>query len=236
MTKFSFEVPIKHLSAFDDLQDFTFVLSYLCENPVYERYLREKANEGLSSIWIDNSFNELETSEPLDFLLYQRTLLNASRIIAPDHPKWGTDEILNSYRHTKAHISSDYIIVVVSSMEMYKQARAEGARNFAVSYWTREGFTFEELKSIPQVHFLGLLNIPELQEVRPISCDTSMPVKLAMKGMSLTDWAKEAYPHIHTKDLGKHGMDFFNAELTLDEIKLARRNTWELKETVNTKA
>jgi len=236
MTKFSFEVPIKHLSAFDDLQDFILVLSFLCERPAYHQYLMEKEREGLKQIWIDNSFNELEAADDPHMMLYWMKYYQASRVVAPDALEWDSQEMLDSFLRIKRHIDPGKIIVVTHNFQMYKVLKQQGVEHFAVAYRKRPKWNTSDLRKVSNVHFLGLNNIIELIKCKPLSCDTSMPIKLAMKGMSLRNWANEGYPHIHTKDLGKHGMDFFNAELTLEEIKLARRNICQLKEIVNTKA
>ena len=71
-------------------------------------------------------------------------------------------------------------------------------------------------------HFLGLISIPEIRDFHPPTCDTSMPIKLAMKGMMLRDWAAKDYPHIYTHELGNQGEDYFNAKLTTEQLEQAR--------------
>ena len=107
--------------------------------------------------------------------------------------------------------------------------------NFAVSYWVRDSFTPTDLCLVSQegIHFLGLLSIPEILQYRPRTCDTSMPIKLALRNETIRDWAGKGYPHVHTKDLGFEGKDFFNATMTDKQLKLAKSNIEHLKEVIN---
>jgi len=236
MTKFSFEVPLKHLQDFDDLQDYFFTLSILYKKPEYTTYIRDKVCQGLKTIWLDNSFNETFQADGIDTLVQISWRYPFSRIICPDDISWSKEQISKAFIELANKIDVNRILVVVSNMEMYEYLKMQGAQHFAVSYWVRQkNFTLEELDNIPNVHFLGMLDIAELQLIKPISCDTSMPVKIACVGLDLDEWISSGCVHINTKDLGHHGKDFFDMTLDNWTLNLARRNICRLKELVNSR-
>lgn len=232
--KFSFEVPLNHLIDFHDLQDFHFTLSILYEHQTYQEYIRFIKQEGLSQIWLDNSYNEKMKADEVETLVLIRNTYGASRVIAPDSPSWDIQQISDAYHKTVSRLNIDSVIVVVRNQEMYYELRRQGALHFAVSYHSRrEGFTEGQLYKIPNLHFLGLLTPEEIRLCQPSSCDTSIPIKLALKHIRLDDWVEMGCPHIHTKDLGTEGKDFFHSSMTPFQIKLARTNIKRLKEVCN---
>ena len=232
MTKFSFEVPIKHLDDFDEDQDFIFSLSILYTSTEYKLYIRDVLRKGLKTLWLDNSWNETGEADDLSHLTRLAYNYNVQRVIAPDDPTWSIKDIERSYFSTVGDMGVSRTIVVVSSPQMYIALKLSGAQHFAVAYRTRPGWDTEHLLTVENVHFLGLNDVPELLECKPLSCDTSMPIKLAITGRTLRQWQAEGYPHIHTKDLGHHGQDFFQAEMTTKEIDLAKENICMLKNAV----
>lgn len=231
MTKFSFEVPLDHLNDFDDLQDFTFALSVLDSDVRYQRYLFDKMIGGLSPIWMDNSYNETQQADDPERLALLYMKYKCTRVISPDSPKWSAKQIAEAFQKTANLIDLEDIIVVVSSIEMVDELHKLPIRpvHHAVSYWTRgqwSNYSLQQLKP----HFLGLLSVDELIRCKPPSCDTSMPIKLAIQRITLREWQDQGCPHIHTKDLGLHGSDFFNYKMSKQEIDLARENICKLKE------
>lgn len=235
-TKFSFEVPIKYLDDFDEDQDFIFTLSLLLQDEslagdVYRRYVRDILRQGLRTVWIDNSFNELAeaTEEHELFRLFR--FYDAQKVISPDSPHWDKDQIFFAFKELLRHgISKDRIITVISSWDMYQYLRENGSEHFAASYWVREeNFSYQQLFNIPGLHLLGFLNPGEIKNVQPASCDTSMPIKLALINKTYSRWLVEGCPHINTRDLGPAGRDYFLATMNEDQIKLAKDNIKELK-------
>lgn len=228
MTKFAFEVPIPHLNDFHRYQDFIFTLSILYEDPDYLSYLLKVKEEGLKTIWLDNSFNEtfeVETPEKL----YKLSLCSqASKVICPDHINWNADRLAESFRAMhKLGINKAQLLGVASDFESFKRLYNEGCTTIGVSYWVRSSWTYEQLLQVKdkcQLHFLGLNDMIELRAVQPHSCDTSMPIKLALQGQSLRNWAEQGYPHINTKDLGLRGRAFFQADLSPLELQLSFDN------------
>jgi len=229
MIKFSFEVPIKHLDDFDEYQDFVFALSMLVHNQKYKDYLLKKQHQGLTTLWIDNSFNETFEADGAVYLASIFHFYSAQRVVAPDSIYWDTKQIVTAYKQMRQRLWPKEIIVAPQTFEIYKALREEGALHFAVSYWVRNKWTLEELQQIPNLHFLGCLGNKELIDVRPASCDTGMPIKLAMQDTSVMDWIWKGCPHIHNKDLGLHGRDYFQAVLTPEQLALAKANILELK-------
>lgn len=246
MTKFSFEVPLKHLNDFDEDQDYHFCLSMLFDRPEYEEYHRQVRNKGLKTIWIDNSFNEKFEADKESDLIYLFNQFHATRVVAPDSIHWETDQIKKSFINISRHTSRRATILVCRNYKMYTDLQGLFPGTFAVSYWKRPGsqyaeWTTHQLQLVTgeaNLHFLGLNSIQELLDVRPLSCDTSMPVKLALVNQTLRQWIENGCPHINTKDLGVHGSDFFNTTMTTQQIDLAKENIQCLRQllTPNTTA
>lgn len=231
MTKFSFEVPLKHLYEFEDDQDFHFTLSTLYHYQEYQEYLHHVKAKGLSTLWLDNSYNEKKEADDASTLFLLNELWRPQRVVCPDSPKWTTQQIADSFEIMRKRLPVDDLLVVVRNQEMYLDLKDMGCKNFAVSYHSRrEGFTQRQMYALLNLHFLGLLEPEEVRLIRPTSCDTSMPVKIAMKGWHLVDWISMGCPHIHTADLGLEGKSFFEAEMTHWQLNLAHNNIKRLKE------
>jgi hypothetical protein len=229
-TAFSFEVPIKHLELFEDFQDFHFTLSMLYSESVYSTFYLWQKKLGLKTIWLDNSYNEKMKADSAHELIPTFKVLGAHKVISPDDPSWPLERIKAAYLNMCVMIPSEQVIVVVNSPQMLQEMKQVGASNFALSYWVRPKLTPEELYEMRECHFLGLLDPFEISRCNPRSCDTSMPIKLALQKKTIEEWIEEGCPHVNTKDLGKDGMDFFHRELTEEEIELSMRNIIDLKE------
>lgn len=231
---FSFEVPHNHLWEFHDEQDFIFALQQNTKVTRYARYLEEVHNEGLKRIWMDNGFNEIGAPcTPKDlFMTYDN--FRSSRVVAPDSPNWDTEGIAFAFRLMLRYVPAENVIAVVRSKSMYEALLTDGAVHFAASYHSRrEGFTDDEMMSIEGLHFLGLLDPFEVKRIRPLTCDTSMPIKLALRNQEMGEWMSKGCEHIHTRDLGLHGGDFFSATLTEEQLALAHENIKHLRRIVN---
>jgi hypothetical protein len=234
MTKFSFEVPLAHLEDFHDLQDYYFTLSKLYNKEKYIRFMSKVRSTGLHTMWLDNSYNEKMVADDPYELIETFNSFRLDRIIAPDDPSWDANKIALEFVKVAEHIGEWNTICVVSSPLMMEYMITEyGAKNFALSYWVRPKLSEYSLSQMRSCHFLGLLSVPEIMKYKPPSCDTSMPIKLAMQRKSLMEWAHDGYPHVHTKDLGSEGDDFFNMKMTNEQVTLARDNIKRLKEACN---
>lgn len=230
-TKFSFEVPITHLRDFEDLQDFHFMLSpLLVQSFPYATFYQEQKAKGLKTLWLDNGFNEQGFPDMADRLIELAQNYRVSKVISPDAPNWPSLAILNHYYEMTKRLLEERVIVVVNSAETFDllgDAMILGCT--AIPYRCRpemSGLLRNNPDWVKRSHFLGLNSVPELLEYRPRSCDTSMPIKLALKGQTLRDWAEEGYPHVHTV------MNFFHLRMTDKEVDLARNNIISLKEAV----
>lgn len=230
MTKFSFEVPIRHMEEFDDLQDYYFTLSYLYRQVQYYKSIIAIRDKGEKTIWLDNSYNELLEAEQLSTLVEIATTIRPAKIISPDSPKWDKIQIAEAFKEARKHFKRSQLIAVVKDLDMLEYMRINEAQHFAVSYWNRP--LVDQKKMMP-CHFLGLFNPMEIKEFQPPTCDTSMPIKLALQSKTIYDWRDEGYPHIFTHELGIAGDDYFNAKMTKKQIWQARQNIKELKEMCN---
>ncbi len=240
-TKFSFEVPMNHLYDFHEDQDFIFTLEHLFDtkcNPqadLYQQYTSFVHTEGLKTVWLDNGFNELEkASDPSD-MIYIAHHVKPAKVISPDDPKWPIEKIINSYMEMISKtFTRDQLIPVASDMKMARNLIKQlGTPHLAISYWVRDQWDYDDLLEVKDavfLHFLGLLNPEEIQTIRPETCDTSMPIKLALIDQHFETWCVKGCPHIHTKDLGACGQSFFETRMTDKQIMLAKENIKTLKE------
>lgn len=232
MTYWSFEVPIKHLEFFEEDQDFNFTLSILYKDPEYLKYYMYQVAHRIKCVWLDNSVNETNQPDSCGDLCLLANEIFPDCIISPDGVGWDTKQITEAMHKMMIEAPIDSRIYgVFSSWEMFQYLKELNC-GLAVSYEHRHKFTDEQMHEIVrhQTHFLGLVSIHEIKTFKPLSCDTSMPIKLALQGMSIQDWIIRGCPHIHTRDLGLNGMDFFKAKLTPTELKLAKKNIHDLKE------
>ena len=234
-TNFSFEVPTAHLEDFADLQDYFFCLSMLCNDPHYVSFHRRQAMYGCKQIWLDNSFNETGVADNVNALHSNILELRAHKLVIPDDLKWSTDQMISSYNACSSLLPNHMILTVVTTEEMHKALTACGARHFALPYRTRlaayaPGFPPGILEWAKGFHFLGLCSLEEIQVLQPPTCDTRMPIKLALRGWDLRKWYSEGEPHIHTRDIVD---SFFSAKLTKSELVLAKNNIIMLKEMCN---
>lgn len=227
MTRFSFEVPLAHLNDFSTEQDYIFSLSKLYKIPVYQEWIERMHNEG-KVIILDNSFNEdgYPTSAAELAEIYHTGIVDT--VIAPDHLDWEIRQTLESANALHEHgVPKDAIIIVVKDDDWTGYYRSCGYSHFAVSFY-RRFCSIEKLLTFKKHHFLGLVSMKEIELAKPPTCDTSIPIKLALMHKSIGEWEREGHPHIFTTD------DFLNAKMTDEEIRLAKANILTLKRASNT--
>ena len=229
MVKFSFEVPLHHLKDFEEDQDFLFTLSILYQYKEYREYVRNSNLE----LWIDNSYNETQEADSRETLRRLYEEYNPRYVIAPDSPHWPVEQLRTEFLRTAERIPRDRLILVIPDYRHYQVLRHLQPARWAVSYWVRRLWHDDELTQLPNPHFLGMLDHAELSYLKPLTCDTSIPIKLGMMHMSFKDWYHEGAPHIHTKDLGHQGDAFFRARMTDKQIQIAKDNIKYLKRRVN---
>uniref|UniRef100_A0A6M3KFZ2 Uncharacterized protein n=1 Tax=viral metagenome TaxID=1070528 RepID=A0A6M3KFZ2_9ZZZZ len=223
MTMFSFEVPLRHLQEFHDLQDYLFALSFLTKEEEYREYLQ---NRGDKMLVLDNSFNELQVAQSAQEMRQASLGLSPMYVISPDSDSWGTEEMIQSYNQMlEIGFTQDEIILPIRSSKEYLTAFQSRVRHMAIPYEYRP--LFPEAFPWSSMHFLGLRDPLEIRMCRPLSCDTSMPVKVALKGWTLREWILKCCPHENTAP------EFFSIEMTQEQIMLARANILELKEMCN---
>lgn len=218
MTKFSFEVPLAHMEEFDRYQGFYLALSFLCESSKwYKGFFKKKKEEGKMVI-LDNSFNELGVPDEPSTLIKLFTELKADFVVSPGPDSWGFEELKKAYKEMIKYVPQEKVLPIVRTREEYEWFKSQGVSNYCVPFEYRPALSSNILNLA--YHFLGLLNPWEIRRFNPVSCDTGMPIKLALKGKTIWDWVVEGCPHINTKDI----KGFFDVKMTPTELDLARRN------------
>ncbi len=223
-TLWSFEAPIKHLQDFDDLQDIQFTLSMLFTNPEYYQHMTQHRNKPL---WLDNSYNEKGKADDPDKLLQLANEIHPDITVSPDNPKWPESQLKETFNRMLTFLPRRNLMLVAPTYQHYKKLKFLNPGIWGISYWNRGEWLHTNLLSMCQkekTHFLGLLHPREIQLYRPYSCDTSMPIKLALQDMTIQDWVDQGCQHIYTKP------DFFDLEMSDTEIHTARANIKTLKE------
>ena len=225
MTRFSFEVPIKHLNDFHEDQDYIFSLSFLFSDQDYCRYITKNEKFHI----LDNSYNELGEPQSLDSLLTLYKHYKTDLLVCPDSDQWDSKRTVMSFAEAASIIGTNQVIGIGRS-----QTEIQALTKLGCSYLA---IPFEHRLCLPipmfsPIHFLGLNNIMELLAYEPETVDTSMPIKLALKNLTINQWVMLGCPHINTKDLIQ-SCDFFHMKMKVTEIKLAKTNINRLKEIVS---
>jgi len=233
MTKFSFEVPHAHLEDFTDLQDFHFALSLHCKYKKYSNYFLRQATQGTSQVWLDNSFNETGLADEPTKLIKIGDKIGAHKIIVPDNPTWSTNKVARIFKKSTKMIPASKAIVVVNSPEMLEEMQRQGALCWALSYHVRlphyqSGGSWQDFEWAKDCHFLGLCSVEEIIKLNPPTCDTSMPIKLALQGIRLRTWHEQGSPRVH-RPPGMDKLSYYDTIMTKSEILLARENILTLK-------
>ena len=214
MTKFSYEVPLAHLEDFDPYQDLYFALSFLCDDPYYVRFVKERSKDRL--IILDNSFNELGVPDTPSKMARLFDELNADMVVSPDCDGWSLEQLKASYKEMISLVPKEKVLVVVKSREERDMFLEEGVFYYCTTYEQRARLPLNLLTLC--YHFLGLLSPWEIKRHNPISCDTSMPLKLALQERTIPGWIQDGCPHIKTT------LAFFDLMLTKEQLALAKRN------------
>jgi hypothetical protein len=237
--QFSFEVPTAHLDDFNEYQDFHLVLSHLCLNNDYIDFYKSESELGLKSIWLDNGFNENKKADEVHDMLWAYREIKAVKLFSPDDLNWSFTQILNSYDSVVRHISNKCVIPVLKNRTYYDLFASKRTTTIiSVPFRKRPDgvdpeWTTGQLAALCEhewVHYLGLNSIQELNVVRPISCDTSMPIKLAIIGTSTYAWMEQGCYKVHRSTISG---DFFDYKLSDKQIEQAIININQLKEAVN---
>jgi hypothetical protein len=230
MNGFSFEVPLDNLNDFNEEQDYIFALSFLCRDKRYLKYLRDMKDSGLK-ITLDNSYNELKVATPVKDMLSISEEINADYVICPDDDTWTEVKYLTIFNQMASKINPSKLFLIARNPMHFLTFEREGILNIAIPYEFRPkytgqpslegygyGYTKETKRYLRGSHFLGLNTLNEPVKYQAKSCDTSMPIKLAVKGISIKEWVKERCYHIDTIP------EFFDLRLSKKQIKLAKDN------------
>lgn len=222
MTRFAYEVPLAHLEDFEEYQDIHFALSFLCRKEKrYFDYM--KSMVGKKKVILDNSFNELGEPDEPEEMAKTFHLLEADMVVSPDSDDWPLDRMSWAYNKMLDYCPRERVLAVIRNKEEFEWYREAGGYNFCTTFYHRPSLQ-ENIKNFCY-HFLGLVNPQEINRYSPISCDTSMPIKLALQNLRMLDWIEKGCPHIHTKDIP----DFFYLTLTKEQLRLAKENCQWIK-------
>jgi len=228
MTKFAFEVPHAHLEDFEDLQDFHFALSIHCGIKKYKDYYLDQSLNSFKRIWLDNGFNERGRADPVALLVRYFIELHADKVIAPDSTRWDYTKLLKSFYRMALYIPSYKIVIAANSLMAVDAAHLHGIRDIAIPFRSRSTWPEYAKDRLVGHHFLGLNSINEIKEFQPSSLDTSLPIRLAMKGMSMRQWHERGCPRVGL--WFKDNPNYFETKLSTPVIDLARSNIIQLKE------
>jgi hypothetical protein len=225
MTRFSFEVPLEHLDDFTEDQDYLFTLSFLYEREVYRKYVRRfHKQKPEAMIILDNSYNELGEATEVEVLerIYRSFEEEITCVVSPDSHNFSFTEMLTYYTKLCGRIGADRVIPVARSQQevIYYQEFTPPTYLISVPYEFRTGMGPRYLKG---THFLGLNNLNEVLANKPRTCDTGMPIKLALEGQSIQDWIRRGCPHLQTRP------EFFDLMLTKEVLWNAHGNVRELR-------
>jgi len=234
MTKFAFEVPLEHLWDFDPIQDFTFGLSFLLEEPTYEEYFGGKCEAG-ELVYLDNGWNETliaATPNEMARLWYK---YQPTAVASPDSDQWKSIEIFDAFIELTRLIPAKSILSIFRNLE--EQAVFLGRQGpTATSYWWVDSI---DTTKLGKVHCLGLFDLDLVRRYQPPTLDTSQPIKMALRGERFEDWDGKRRQHPTRKVDSTVGTrlsrawDYFNLHLTDTQLELAIHNCEALKAAVN---
>jgi hypothetical protein len=224
--KYSFEVPLNHLDEFSDNQDYIFSLSYLYKDKRYKDYIFKEKSKG-KIIYLDNSYNELKKADSIESLCNLYEEIQPDYIICPDDNTFTVIDYLHIFDKMLLKIPFDKLFLVVRNYFHLHIFENSNIDNFAIPYKFRpwymmkpklKGFLMEESYLFQNNHFLGYNQIAEPETFQAATCDTSMPIKLAIEGLIIKEWYEKGSIHIDSTP------DFFNITMTDEQIRLAKEN------------
>lgn len=235
MTLFSFEVPLAHLKDFDQYQDFTFALCYLMyASQDYTDYVDDRCYRK-DIVHIDNSFNETNVPIAPQEMARIYNKYKPTTVLSPDADWWTSDDILTAFDDLASKIPHRHIMGIYRNDAEYYSLQARSCNHLATSYWWRNKTVLT-----PNVHFLGLGNLNDVVSVKPVTLDTSQPIKMALRGESLAEWAAAGgvYTRHYTREAwgparSMRAWEYFTTVLTDKQLALAVQNVVDLKALVN---
>jgi hypothetical protein len=217
--KFSWEVPIYHLEDFDKDQDFLFALSFLCSDKRYTNYMKKKRSN--RKLILDNSYNEINKPENPINLHNISKILNPDFVVCPDDDTWTIKELKEVYKKMTELFPNDSLLLVVKSLPEVLFASKEKVE-YCTTYTQRN--ILSDKANYDAYHFLGIRSLKELEKFSPKSCDSGMPIKLALMDITIPEWELKGCKHIKTNQ------DYFKTKMTTKQIDLAKRNIAYIKE------
>lgn len=237
LTQFSFEVPVAHLDDFQPYQDFVFGLCFLTyTHPKYSQYIHDVCDAGELYVIIDNSFNETNIPIASQEMVRIFREFSPDQVVAPDADWWNDDTIVSAYNDLLRDLPRNAVLSVFRNNQQLHKLIDAGSRNLTIPYEWRQG---ADLAKCNELHYLGLGNLDEILAHRPYSLDTSIPIKMALRGETFQDWVASGgqyirhHPHEVTPTRLARVMNYFNTRMTDVQLELAVNNIKALKAVVN---
>lgn len=239
MTLFSFEVPLAHQQEFEEFQDYTFALNFLMyASTDYLEYVRAKCKESGAYVIIDNSFNETNIPIAVQEMARIYEEFNPSLVIAPDADWWSTQYLVGAWSELASYVGPQRAMGIFRTTPEKQLLDRRGCSHYATSYWFRQNTTPDALT--PDTHFLGLGDLADVRKYLPRTLDTSIPIKMALRGESLLGWAAEGgkYTRHYTREAWgparfERAWKYFQTEMTPEQLELAKANIRDLRWLVN---
>lgn len=240
MTKFAFEVPIAHLQDFQPYQDFTFGLCFLTyTSEEYSAYLVKQINNNQTVI-LDNSFNETNIPISTQELVRLYRFYKPTQIISPDADWWSSDLVQAAYKELIRWVPQLSIMGVFRNYSQWAKLDYSGCKSFAIPYEFRANLIGDKVVDIKLwiegTHYLGLGHVQQVINTHPVSLDTSIPIKMAIRGERFEDWDGvyvRKVAHETTPARLQRLWDYFHCTMTDAQLELAVHNIEVLKRSVN---
>jgi hypothetical protein len=223
--KLSLEIPLLHWDTFYPLCDFDYCLLHLLrENKQYRDFYKYEAMLG-RPLWLDNGFNETKTASDIDEILWGIDTLNPSHVFCMEAKD--SLENLKFIIRTKDELQKRGIKKKLICVWRGGMAEMEVMKNLvdlvALSYDDNRSYILKKVNPAKH-HFLGFRNLDELRIHKPMSLDTSVPIRCAMLGINLKDRMRrpKVLPHFSPM-----------ARLSKEQLNLALENITLIKEAGN---
>lgn len=246
-------VPIPHLQELSGGRDRYLALSHLAHrSPVYRSFMREQADRG-AFITLDNSAHELGKGQNLRLLIEQAREIGAREVVIPDELFSYGGTLLKaeeSYRDLSEfpELSEGLQFMIVpqgrnlrtvekcltrqvkAAMILPKEIRSKLSIGISKDYYSdRSQTAFLSLliyagHLVREVHLLGWplplhhLSGFTMGKLNIRSTDSARAITYAMYGIDLEESPRHhfVYP--------KRPKDFFDREMTVDQLNLAKKN------------
>lgn len=186
--KLALEIPIRHWYDFIDYEDFHYTLVHLVNTHQEYRHRYQSLKDD-KDLWLDNSFNELRETVSIG------EILKGIEAIGPTHVV-----VMEAFDPKR-----NLVLAELTKTELVK--RGLGSLK-TVACWRGTQWEMKTLKQIVDIvalpydsnrnyglsisnakdhHFFGFRNFDEVRKWKPLSLDTSAPIRAAAMGIDLRE-------------------------------------------------